>query len=61
MKRPDEIALWDSFPVPFEFPRDAAAALGMPPRRLYYLCVKWSNQGIYDYGVSADMGWKVQP
>lgn len=59
-KRADEVELWNSFGcgTPHEWPRDAAAAMGMPWRRLQYLCEKWASQGVYDYGTSCDMGWK---
>lgn len=59
-KRPDEVALWAAFGDGAEhrWPRDAAAALGIPAGRLEYLCNKWADQGIYEYGTSADLGWK---
>lgn len=66
-KRPDEIALWNSFgqgaePINglyYHWVRDAAQALGIPHKRAEYLCIKWAEQGIYEYGVSAQLGWKV--
>ena len=58
-KWPDEIALWESFGENGVTPRDAGDALNMHPKRINYLCEKWSNLGIYDYGVSADLGWKT--
>ena len=29
----------------------------VPYRQLMYYLEKWSNRGIYDYGVSLDLGW----
>lgn len=60
-KRPDEIALWDAFGpgAPYRRPRDANAELQIPWRRVEYLCNKWADQGVYDYGVAADLGWKL--
>ena len=55
-RRPDEDKLWAAV-LAGERPRDAGRRLGMPPRRVIYLCEKWTTQGRYDYGVSADMGW----
>lgn len=26
-------------------------------KRLWYILEKWSNRGIYNYGVALDMGW----
>ena len=55
----DEQLLWDSFPNQHKWPRDAAKQLGINAKRARYLCLKWARKGIYDYGVSADLGWKV--
>lgn len=59
-KRPDEIALWNAFGpgTAHEWPRHAGRALGIPPRRVEYLCEKWSRQRVYDYGTCCDLGWK---
>lgn len=59
-KRPDEIALWAAFGPDAEHrtPREAGRALGIPFGRVEYLCEKWSRQGVYDYGVCVDLGWK---
>lgn len=54
--RPDEQALW-ALVAGGESPRDAGKHLGIHPRRVVHLCEKWARQGIYDYGVSADLGW----
>ncbi len=58
--RPDEQLLWDAFgpDSEHETPRAAGRALGIPPRRVEYLCLKWTRQRRYNYGVSADLGWK---
>lgn len=59
-KRDDEIALWNAFGdgKEFERVRDAGIALGIPPRRVYYLCCKWAEKGLYDWGTWHDLGWK---
>ena len=58
--RDDESKLWLSFGLntEHETPRAAGRALGIPPRRVEYLCEKWARKGWYDYGVAADLGWK---
>ena len=38
-------------------PRRVAQVLGIHPKRCRYICGKWADKGIYDYGVSVDMGW----
>jgi hypothetical protein len=52
----DEAQLWERV-LARERPRDAGAELGIHPKRVIALCLKWSRQGRYDYGVAADMGW----
>ena len=52
----DELALWDAVAAG-EWPRDAGKRLRIHPRRVGFLCAKWSRRGIYDYGVVVDMGW----
>lgn len=52
----DEVALWQALELG-ESPRNAGFRLGIPPRRVEYLCIKWARQGIYDYGVVHDLGW----
>lgn len=42
-------------------PRDAGEALGIPWKRVAYICEKWSRKGWYDYGVTVDLGWLEQP
>ena len=61
--REDERNLWNAFGVkaPYSVPRSAGIALGMPRKRVDYLCAKWAKQARYDYGVCVDMGWKVEP
>lgn len=54
--KPDEQRLWDAV-VAGERPRTAGLDLGIHSRRVVYLCNKWSRLGIYDYGVSPDLGW----
>ena len=55
-KRPDEIALWTRV-LGGDSPRWASHDLGIPEKRVVYLCKKWTALGFYDYGVSADLGW----
>jgi hypothetical protein len=59
-KRDDEVQLWESFGkgTPHRTPREANRELGIPWRRVEYLCEKWCDKGVYDYGVAADLGWK---
>lgn len=59
--RPDEEALWAAFGATAEHrtPREAGQALGIPTKRVAYLCEKWAQQGRYDYGVIVDLGWKT--
>ena len=40
-----------------EWPRDAAARLGIPEKRKMYICEKWIRQGKYECGVATDLGW----
>lgn len=54
--RDDEKQLWEAL-LAGESPRDAGRRLGIPSKRVIYLCEKWSKQGKYEYGVSADLGW----
>lgn len=60
-KRADETTLWEAFGpgAQHRTPRDAGAALGIPRGRVDYLCEKWARKGAYDYGVCADLGWKL--
>lgn len=41
--------------------REVGAGVGIPPRRVAYICEKWSRKGWYNYGVSVDMGWLEAP
>lgn len=61
-KRPDEVALWDAFGKngePYEHVIDATHALGIPEARAYYLCCKWANKGLYEWGSFWWLGWKL--
>lgn len=40
-------------------PRDIAKDLGIPLKRMAYLCAKWSRQGWYEWGVNILRGWVV--
>jgi hypothetical protein len=54
--KPDEHELWAAL-LAGETPRAAGQRLGIPHRRVVYICEKWSRQRIYNYGVTADLGW----
>ena len=54
--KPDEAELWAAT-VAGETPREAGLRLGIPNKRVLYLCEKWARRGVYGYGVSADLGW----
>lgn len=58
----DERDLWNLFGTgkEYEFPVPAGVELGMHPKRIEYLCGKWSKQGRYDWGVSWAFGWKTE-
>lgn len=55
-KRPDELALWRAIKSG-ERPRAAAARLGINVNRAAYLCQKWTDRGVYEYGVNVLAGW----
>lgn len=57
-RRADEEQLWAAV-VAGESPRDAGQRLGIRRGRVEYLCNKWATKGIYDYGVTHDLGWVV--
>jgi hypothetical protein len=60
MAKDDETLLWESFPDSIaQTPRDAGKILGIPAKRVCYLCSKWEKKGLYEYGVSIDLGWKI--
>ncbi len=54
--KPDEHALWRAV-VAGQLPRDAGRRLGIHRKRVTYICEKWALRRIYNYGVSADLGW----
>ena len=56
----DEKALWAAIQMPGATPRAAGWFLGMPPRRVRYLCEKWARRRIYEYGTVYDLGWPVR-
>lgn len=55
-KREDEKTLWAAV-LNGEYPRDAGLRLEIPANRLRYLCYKWADKGIYQWGVTYDLGW----
>lgn len=61
-QRQDESELWNAFGdgAPYLWPREAGFALGIHPKRVDYLCLKWAKQRRYDYGVSVNLGWKKE-
>lgn len=60
-RRPDEVALWWMICEDKITPREAGIRLGMNHKRVWYLCEKWARRGIYDYGVSCDLGSVFTP
>ena len=34
--------------------------LNIPYKRARYICFKWTNKGIYNYGVSWRVGWLTE-
>lgn len=54
--KPDEQALWNAL-LAGEQPRYAGERLGIAPRRVEYLCLKWARKRVYSYGVVHDLGW----
>lgn len=52
----DERLLWAAL-LAGELPRDAGRRLNMPPKRVWYLCLKWADKNVYEYGVTCDLGW----
>lgn len=38
-------------------PRDIIESLPINNKRAHYLLEKWSDKGLYDYGVAIDLGW----
>jgi hypothetical protein len=43
--------------VPEETVRDVGARLGIHPKRVNYLLLKWAGRDWLDYGTSPGMGW----
>lgn len=43
--------------VPEETIRDVGARLGIHPKRVNYLLLKWAGRDWLDYGTSPGMGW----
>ena len=64
--KPDELklflALADEHGGPYnpsqgKFARDIGKEMGMHPKRINYLCEKWTQKGRYEYGTCVDLGW----
>ena len=67
MKRRDEALLMaclrrhrptPSYPIRISA-LDVGRLAGIHPKRVHYLLVKWTRQGIWDYGVAPESGWFV--
>jgi hypothetical protein len=37
--------------------RQLVADIGMNEKRAAYICEKWADKGLYDYGISSLAGW----
>lgn len=55
-KRPDELEFW-VWVKAGNYPRKAAELLGMNANRAAYLCQKWTDRHVYNYGVNVLAGW----
>lgn len=67
MKPRLEQYLWDRIGLAGEgiFPRDIIGEMlgkGMieSPKQAWRTLEKWSRKGFYEYGVSLDLGWRIQ-
>lgn len=56
--RTEEQQLWHAV-LEGEKPREAGARLGIARNRVRYYCYKWARQGVYDWGISHDLGWVI--
>jgi hypothetical protein len=52
----DEEILWAALQQGV-WPCQAGARLHMDPERVVEICEAWASEGIYEYGVAADIGW----
>lgn len=41
-------------------PREIIKKMPINEKRAHYLLQKWSDKGLYDYGVSLDLGWIIK-
>ena len=60
--KPDAQALFDRIRQAGqggETPRKIGEDLGIHPKRVARLCEKWERQGLYDWGVTVDLGWRT--
>jgi hypothetical protein len=50
---------WGTFPYDYSVGEQhpVRAYSAMPPKRKWYILEKWARRGIYDYGVSVELGW----
>jgi len=56
----DEKALLATFSKAHEqgvMMRQLGQAIGMPEKRMQFICYKWGDKDIYDWGVCWDLGW----
>src|SRR3990167_229874 len=64
--KPDELSLFlalaDEHGGPYNpnqgrCARQLGKELGLHPKRVNYLCQKWTHKALYSYGVAVDLGW----
>lgn len=67
MRKADELLLFNTLrresPGSYNLkrsPREVGAELGIPWKRVAYLCGKWDDKGWYEYGVCVDLGWFLE-
>jgi hypothetical protein len=63
--KPDEKLLLDTIKArttlkDFPYVRDLVKELGMNEKRASYILEKWTDKGIYSYGVSPFAGWLIE-
>lgn len=58
----DEVVLWNMFGRGrlFTWPLGAYKFIGMHPKRAFYILGKWSDKGIFEWGVNRFLGWKAE-
>lgn len=72
MSPENETYLWDRIKLPgapsdaLRSPRDVidemlAAGMIQSPKQAWRTLEKWSDRGLYNYGVCLDLGWREMP